>query len=96
MTEHIKTSQVRQIAPGVYTHYKGRNYFVLGLTKNTETQEICVVYRPLYEAGNYVPTVLPRRYDAFLFLDETQALHPLHEVQPLEEGEVPETFPTGV
>ena len=56
---------------------------------------IGVVYRPEYEYGNYVPTVLPRRYDAFLFLDETEALHPLH-LQPVTEGEVPETFPSGV
>ena len=35
------------------------------------------------------------RYDAFLFFDETEALHPLH-VQPREEGEVPETFPSGM
>jgi erythromycin esterase-like protein len=57
---------------------------------------IGVVYRPKYEMlGNYVPTVLPRRYDAFLYLDETSALHPLH--LPVETGrEVPETFPTGV
>ena len=58
---------------------------------------IGVVYRPERERyGNYVPTVLPRRYDAFLFLDRTQALHPLHDVQPLEKGEVPETYPAGV
>ena len=39
---------------------------------------IGVVYDPVYERyGNYVPTVLPRRYDAFLYIDETQALHPL-------------------
>ena len=30
---------------------------------------IGVVYHPQREAGNYVPTVLPRRYDAFLYLD---------------------------
>jgi erythromycin esterase-like protein len=58
---------------------------------------IGVVYHPEYERfGNYVPTVLPRRYDAFLFLHETQALHPLLEVEAHEEGEVPETFPSGV
>src|SRR5207237_6728984 len=58
---------------------------------------IGVVYRPEYEQyGNYVPSVLPRRYDAFLFLDKTHALHPLHEVTPREEGEVPETYPSGV
>ncbi len=56
---------------------------------------IGVVYDPSYERfGNYVPTVLPRRYDAFLYLDETHALRPLH-VEPRESGEVPETFPFG-
>jgi erythromycin esterase-like protein len=58
---------------------------------------IGVVYHPDYERyGNYVPTVLPHRYDAFLFLKETRALQPLHEVRVREEGEVPETFPSGV
>jgi erythromycin esterase-like protein len=57
---------------------------------------IGVVYDPAYEAfGNYVPTVLPRRYDAFLFVDQTEALHPLH-VQAREDHEVPETYPAGV
>jgi erythromycin esterase-like protein len=55
-----------------------------------------VVYHPESERGNYVPTVLPRRYDAFVYLDTTEALHPLHEVRAREEGEVPATFPTGV
>jgi len=55
---------------------------------------IGVVYRPQHERyGNYVPTLLAKRYDAFLYLDQTEALHPLHEVQPREEGEVPETYP---
>jgi erythromycin esterase-like protein len=54
-----------------------------------------VVYHPEYEhVGNYVPTVLPRRYDAFLFLDETTAVHPLHMKPDLRK--VPETYPTGV
>jgi erythromycin esterase-like protein len=57
---------------------------------------IGVVYDPAYEAfGNYVPTVLPRRYDAFLYIDQTEALHPLH-LQPREDHEVPETYPAGV
>jgi erythromycin esterase-like protein len=57
---------------------------------------IGVVYRPEYESfGNYVPTVLPRRYDAFLYFEETEALHPL-PVQPGQEGEVPETYPSAV
>jgi erythromycin esterase len=42
---------------------------------------IGVVYHPEFEWGNYVPTVLPLRYDAFLYLDRTRALHALH-VEP--------------
>jgi len=38
---------------------------------------IGVVYHPRNERGNYVPTVLARRYDAFIFLDQTHALQPL-------------------
>jgi erythromycin esterase-like protein len=57
---------------------------------------IGVVYRPQMEAyGNYAPTILPRRYDALIYLDETRALHPLH-VPASFEHEVPETYPTGV
>lgn len=57
---------------------------------------IGVVYNPTYERyGNYVPTVLGRRYDAFVYLDETEALSPLHAL-PGEEGESPETYPSGV
>ena len=57
---------------------------------------IGVVYHPEYEQyGNYVPTVLPRRYDALLYIEETQALHPLH--MPVRKNrEVPETYPSGV
>jgi erythromycin esterase-like protein len=78
---------------------------LLLLTQASQTREmvqprghraIGVVYHSEYERlGNYVPTVLPRRYDAFLYLDETEALHPLR-VRAVEEGEVPETYPTGV
>jgi erythromycin esterase-like protein len=46
---------------------------------------IGVVYRPEYEQhGNYVPSVMSDRYDAFIYIDETQALHPLvHETAPV-------------
>lgn len=37
------------ITPGIYEHYKGKKYFVLGLSRHTESGEVCVVYRPLYE-----------------------------------------------
>ncbi len=66
-----------------------------GLFEPRDHRAIGVVYRPAYERyGNYVPTVLPRRYDAFVYLDETRALHPL-PARPRESGEPPETFPSG-
>jgi erythromycin esterase len=65
------------------------------MTRLRGHRAIGVVYHPEYEhLSNYVPTVLPRRYDAFLFLDETTALHPLHVKPDLRK--VPETYPTGV
>jgi erythromycin esterase len=60
---------------------------------------IGVVYNSQYEKyGNYVPTILDKRYDAFLFVEKTHALHPLHmpEVKEDKEKELPETFPTGL
>ncbi len=57
---------------------------------------IGVVYRPRYEAlGNYVPTVLPRRSDALLYIDRSRALVPLHLMER-HDGEAPETYPTGM
>jgi erythromycin esterase len=56
---------------------------------------IGVVYNQQYEQyGNYVPSILPLRYDAFIFLDETKALYPLH-VEP-DGHQIPETYPFGV
>ena len=66
------------------------------LTERRGHRAIGVVYHPEYESfGNYVPTVLPRRYDAFLFLDQTTALRPLH-LPAVHEGELPETYPSAV
>jgi erythromycin esterase-like protein len=39
---------------------------------------IGVVYNPDYELlGNYVPSIMSERYDAFFYVDETKALSPL-------------------
>jgi erythromycin esterase len=56
---------------------------------------IGVVYNPKYEAyGNYVPSIIPLRYDAFIYLDKTTALHPLH--MDADSVQIPETYPFGV
>lgn len=36
------------IPTGVYRHFKGRYYLVLGEAQHSETNEILVVYQPLY------------------------------------------------
>lgn len=55
---------------------------------------IGVVYHPKHEQfGNYVPSIIPLRYEAFIYLDETMALHPLH-IKP-DGHQIPETYPWG-
>ncbi|MGE0172628.1 MAG: erythromycin esterase family protein [Oligoflexales bacterium] len=57
---------------------------------------IGVVYNPSTEAyGNYVPTVLPMRYDAWVFIDKTSAVTPIEEKQR-SKFDAPETFPSAV
>ena len=56
---------------------------------------IGVVYNPVFEKyGNYTPTLIPARYNAFIFLDETNALHPIHLIP--DGNLTPETYPFGM
>ena len=36
------------LQPGTYRHYKGGEYQVIGLARHSETEELLVVYHPLY------------------------------------------------
>ncbi|WP_422771537.1 erythromycin esterase family protein [Plantactinospora sp. WMMC1484] len=64
------------------------------LVEEADHRAIGVVYDPSFEAwGNYVPTRLGDRYDAFVWCDHTAALHPLPAVPA--PGEL-ETYPSGV
>jgi hypothetical protein len=36
------------VRPGIYRHYKGKEYEVLGIAKHSETLEDLVVYRAMY------------------------------------------------
>jgi erythromycin esterase-like protein len=60
--------------------------------KNLPHRAIGVVYRPEREKwGNYVPSVMAKRYDALIYLDRTTALHPLH--LKAHAGKMPDTYP---
>ena len=60
--------------------------------KSIGHRAVGVVYNPNNEQGNYVPTIIPKRYDAFVFIDNTTALEPL-QINP--NNEPPDTYPTG-
>lgn len=47
----------KHITPGVYRHYKGKDYHVFNIVTHTETEERMVVYRCLY--GDYSWWVRP-------------------------------------
>ncbi|WP_236645286.1 DUF1653 domain-containing protein [Aidingimonas lacisalsi] len=42
---------IRFPKPGIYHHYKGGRYEVLGVAQHSETEDFLVVYRALY--GDY-------------------------------------------
>ncbi len=54
---------------------------------------IGVVYHPEFEQFNYVPTRLGKRYDAFIFLERTTALHPIGKMREIK---FPDLFPWGL
>jgi erythromycin esterase-like protein len=63
--------------------------------RRIDHRAIGVVYSPERERwGNYVPSVLGRRYDAMIFLDDTSALHPLYMHEPGKK--MPDTYPFGL
>ena len=50
---------VDELRCGVYEHYKGKRYLVIGVAAHTETGELVAVYVPLY--ANDAPAAMAVR-----------------------------------
>ena len=48
MKSRKSTPLVSSLPGGIYRHYKGRHYLVLGVARHSETEEAFVVYVRLY------------------------------------------------
>lgn len=60
--------------------------------KEINHRAIGVVYHPEHERyGNYVPSKMGRRYDAYIHINNTKALHPLD--LETDDQKTPETYP---
>jgi hypothetical protein len=60
----------------------------------TRTKKLIHYQTGLVYYYNYMPDLIPKRYDAFIYLDETQALHPVKK--KTEDQLTPETYPWGI
>jgi len=68
MSNLKSASRTSKIRPGIYRHYKGHEYRVVGIAKHSETLEDLVVYEALYE--NKTSTLWVRPFA--MFLDEVE------------------------
>ncbi|MDV6315621.1 erythromycin esterase family protein [Idiomarina sp. HP20-50] len=86
-----------------WCHQAGTQFYVASddLQSLDELQDriphraVGVVYDPRHERyGNYAPTIIPKRYDYFMFFDKTRALHAINIQE--ETSRTPDTYPHGL
>jgi erythromycin esterase len=104
LMKEMKVPYARSGSVEEYLHNKKKGNGYLLFNKETADSKfesrlphraIGVVYDPGNERyGNYVSSMMPARYDAFIFIDETKALHPLHI--KTKGDKIPETYPFGL
>ena len=100
--------QVRQAMPGSFEdlfHEHGAAQFLLplvgvdqriGATSLLE-RAIGVIYRPHTErASHWFHARMPQQFDAVVHLDHTTAVEPLERSSRWDDGEPPETYPSGL
>ncbi len=55
MKEHLPplSEQAKNLRPGIYEHYKGNQYHVLGVARHSETMEEVVMYQARYAGQSF-------------------------------------------
>lgn len=77
--------------------FRNTDHAAAALHESMLERAIGVIYRPETErASHYFQARLAKQFDAVIHFDETRAVEPLERTVEWEEGEVPETFPTGI
>jgi erythromycin esterase-like protein len=104
--EHMQVPPAQSGSYDACFHAINRDRFFLLLREARERGEgepftgwrgqraIGVVYQPEYERGNYVPTRLADRYDAYIHIDRTRAVKPL-AIEPTWTEPLQQTYPSG-
>jgi hypothetical protein len=59
-------NQMEELSKGVYRHYKGNLYEVLGIAIHSESLEKMVLYKPLYESNEFPGAMWVRPLSMFL------------------------------
>ncbi|MFC4550720.1 MULTISPECIES: erythromycin esterase family protein [Halorussus] len=98
--EEMRVPEAREGSVGdVFHRGRGEDCWLVdtddpALRERRGHRAIGVVYDPERESFNYVPTNLAERYDLFVHVEESTALHPLHPEPEMRES--PDLYPWGV
>ena len=84
-------------APGFFLPLRGRKRLASEFARERLERAIGVIYRPETERwSHYFHARLADQFDAVIHFDETRAVEPIERTPRWNEGELPETFPTGL